>query len=323
MHVVPAQASSTLVTQLTQLVRELPQIQMSIFVLGNGGDCVNRIAEAGIPANTIVSRWRQDPFAFWKLFQHSRQLSPDVTHTWKDEHESLPYRSLLVGTNDCCVVSSQRHAKTKRYEVVRPGIPVASGRSDQSRSKLLERLNLNENSRLIATVGDLHPRACLKELMWAVSILRDIRDDIQLLVIGNGPGHWRFERYARQIGHQANIHFLCSAVDEASLISNCDCYWTASQEDVSMPGTLAAMAAAVPIIAVDTPANRELIQHGESGFLVESGNSATFARYTEKLLNDRSLAALVGGTARRFVADEYPLHQMVGCYRKLYRKMTA
>jgi len=61
-----------------------------------------------------------------------------------------------------------------------------------------------------------------------------------------------------------------------------------------------AMAAAMPVIASDLPAHRDLVQHGENGLLV--GDRESFRLALENLDDpDRSVA--MGEVGRRWVAE--------------------
>jgi glycosyltransferase involved in cell wall biosynthesis len=50
------------------------------------------------------------------------------------------------------------------------------------------------------------------------------------------------------------------------------------------------MAAGVPIVASDLPSNREVIRHGQNGWLVEPDNPGALAQAIHRLLEDRDEA---------------------------------
>ena len=78
-----------------------------------------------------------------------------------------------------------------------------------------------------------------------------------------------------------------------------------------------AMAAGVPVVATDIPGTRDLIVHGESGFLVPTeGRPAALAtvntsvargltQYTNNLLDDAALAHRIGQAARQRMLGEF------------------
>lgn len=58
------------------------------------------------------------------------------------------------------------------------------------------------------------------------------------------------------------------------------------------------MAAGMPIVATDLPAIREVLRHGENGWLVEPGNANTLAEGICRILCDTSLAQRISNQAR-------------------------
>lgn len=61
---------------------------------------------------------------------------------------------------------------------------------------------------------------------------------------------------------------------------------------------LEAMGAGLPVIAATAGAGRELINHGENGFLVTPGSTAEISEYVQKLSQDRALLAEMGIAAQ-------------------------
>lgn len=61
---------------------------------------------------------------------------------------------------------------------------------------------------------------------------------------------------------------------------------------------LEAMGAGLPVIAATAGAGRELINHGENGFLVTPGSPTEIMEYVQKLSQDRTLLAEMGISAR-------------------------
>ena len=77
----------------------------------------------------------------------------------------------------------------------------------------------------------------------------------------------------------------------------------------------------VPIIASDTPINRELIVEGETGYLIpllQRSGRADRARHTDRIFNDRDLAKRLGDNARRRASERFDTERIVQDYAELY-----
>ena len=64
----------------------------------------------------------------------------------------------------------------------------------------------------------------------------------------------------------------------AQLVPHFDVLWSTSGYEGQSNAILEAMAAGVPVVATDIPGTRDLVVHGQTGFLVALGHRAGFAR---------------------------------------------
>ncbi len=86
---------------------------------------------------------------------------------------------------------------------------------------------------------------------------------------------------------------------------------------------LEAMAQGRMLVASDVGGHRELIRHGETGFLFRAGDPAALAAAIEDVLVRRSLWPQIRMQARRFVEVERTWAASVACYRDVYRRALA
>jgi glycosyltransferase involved in cell wall biosynthesis len=182
-------------------------------------------------------------------------------------------------------------------------------------------LDLPPNARLIGVVGHLTHENRVKDLIWAADLLRVVHDDLRLLIIGDGPLRDQLVRYARMASDLEHIRFLGERADVEHILPHLDVLWNARENTGQSLAILEAMAAGVPVIASDTPANRELVIENETGYLIPlhtRAGRATRARHTDRIFNDPLLAKRVGSAARNrvltsFSADNY-LRSQIAIY---------
>jgi glycosyltransferase involved in cell wall biosynthesis len=347
--------------QLILLARGLPRerFEVHVCVLTRDGPLRPLLDEAGIPVALIGKAWKFDPAAYWRLRRHIRQLRPDLVHTWlfaanaygrqaafqagvkhvvagercvdpwKRWHELaldryLARRTRRIVTNSQGVVDFYvRHGIPATQFAVIPNAVQPPVSSTIPRSQLLEQLGLPGDSRLIVAVNRLWPQKRVKDLIWAADLLKVIRDDTHLLIVGDGPQRWRLERYRDQVEIADRVHFLGERSDVPQLMPHCDCLWLASQYEGQSNAILEAMAAGVPVVATDIAGNRDLVLHQTTGLLVPVGDRAGFAQSTQRLLEDPALAAAFGEAARQRVLQEFSAEKMVLRHAELYDHLLS
>jgi glycosyltransferase involved in cell wall biosynthesis len=195
--------------------------------------------------------------------------------------------------------------------------------SDITREQLLAELELPPNARLVGAVGRLWPQKQVKDLIWASDLLKVIRDDVHLLIVGDGPHRDRLERFRRQVRIEDKVHLLGERNDVPRLLPHFDVLCLASSYE-GMPNVIMeAMAAGRPVVATEIPGNRDLVVPGQTGFLVPIGDRAAFARNILKLLDDEELNRRLGEAGRQRVFAEFSVEKMVERHRTLYQELLG
>jgi glycosyltransferase involved in cell wall biosynthesis len=81
-----------------------------------------------------------------------------------------------------------------------------------------------------------------------------------------------------------------------------------------------AMAVSRPVVATDIRGNRDLVQHGVTGFLVPPNKPAELASRLQSLLVDSHLQHMMGRAVRQQV-QPYALPLVVEDYASIYRSV--
>jgi glycosyltransferase involved in cell wall biosynthesis len=88
-------------------------------------------------------------------------------------------------------------------------------------------------------------------------------------------------------------------------------------------GLIEAAACGLPIVTADVPGCREVVRHGESGFLVPARDGPATAAAIEKLLNDAGLRRSMGRAARQLALDEFTVEAFVADTLATYDAVRA
>ncbi len=146
----------------------------------------------------------------------------------------------------------------------------------------------SEGKATILFVGRMEPRKGLPTLLEAYALLRQRRDDARLVVIGDGPMRWAYERRCEADG-VPDVSFL-GHVDGLVLpriYASADIFCSPATGGESFGIVLLeAMATGVPVIASAIPGFSHVVHAGREGLLVPPGEPAAWAQAITGLLGD-------------------------------------
>jgi sugar transferase (PEP-CTERM/EpsH1 system associated) len=141
----------------------------------------------------------------------------------------------------------------------------------------------------------------------------------RLAMIGDGP--LREAALARlQEAGVAEFAWLPGSRDDVpELLRGMDVFVLGSLREGISNTILEAMASGLPVVATATGGNNELVLHGLTGMLVETGNPNALAEAIAAYVAARGLRAQHGARARERVVSQYSVATMIDDYRRLYK----
>jgi phosphatidylinositol alpha 1,6-mannosyltransferase len=143
----------------------------------------------------------------------------------------------------------------------------------------------------------------------------DKRDDIQLVIVGDGPARMRLERelpHAKFVGYQ-------SGDDLARYYASLDIFVHTGKHETFCQSIQEALASGVPVIAPNTGGPTDLVMHGWTGFLIDTSNTYSLNHSVNQILNS-SEHRLMSERARESVIHrtwESVNAQLINHYREL------
>jgi hypothetical protein len=180
--------------------------------------------------------------------------------------------------------------------------PPISPISDQParREATRKRLGLGDGQRIIVAPGEMLPQAGHRYIMWAHAILRQMVEQIYVVLPDSGPAVSRVEFFSGTTGCASEMFLprqapLASGIDRSDCLAAADMAVFLPDADCGLVAIGEAMMAGLPIVAARTP-DIEECTGGEAALLVPAiPREATAAML--KIIDDPKLARRLGEAA--------------------------
>jgi glycosyltransferase involved in cell wall biosynthesis len=167
-------------------------------------------------------------------------------------------------------------------------------------------------------VGRLAPEKNLGALVEAVARVPGAR----LRLVGDGPERAALERAARGAG--VRVEFTGTVRNEAvpGLLNGATLFALPSRYEGQPKALLEAMACGLPVVGADVPGIREVLRHGDTGWLC-APDADSFARALRVLLDDAALRERLGRQARAAIEREHSVEAVVERELAVIRELAA
>jgi glycosyltransferase EpsD len=189
--------------------------------------------------------------------------------------------------------------------------------SPEQKADYKKKFGFNENDFLILCVGELNSVKRQDVLINAVSRLCVSFPGLHLLLAGAGEKKSEFEKQVRDFGIQKNVHFLGYRKDVPDLLKAADISVSSSSREGLPLNLLEAMSAGLPIIASDCRGNRDLVRHGQNGFLVRFGDVESYCRTIDYMINNPEKMRSFG-VASKNMAEKYSVENVESEMMRIY-----
>jgi glycosyltransferase involved in cell wall biosynthesis len=141
------------------------------------------------------------------------------------------------------------------------------------------------------------PEKGVDHMLRAAELLLRERSGVHFLFVGEGPRLREYQDLAFELGISRSVTFSGRLINptEMGAFDASDIYCQPSVWQEACPiAVLEAMSAKVPVIASNTGGMPEIVQDGQSGILVPTGDSQKIWGALERLITNHELARRMG-----------------------------
>ncbi len=223
-------------------------------------------------------------------------------------------------------VVAQEEFRAERVQVIYNGI---EPKKPSALTDVRRQLSLDATAPLVMIVANLRP---LKRVIDAVRALPQIVravSDAQLVIVGEdregktGRSHRaELEELANDLGVGAHLHFLGKLAEPMSVLHAADVCVLCSETEGLSNSILEYMFCSKPVVCTNVGGNAELVLHGETGYVVEVGDTAALGGRIASLLQQPQQAADFGAAGRRRALSEFSRAHMVERHVALYTALA-
>jgi glycosyltransferase involved in cell wall biosynthesis len=179
---------------------------------------------------------------------------------------------------------------------------------------------------VVGTVARLVWQKGFRELFAAAESLRDTHRDVVFVVVGGSDPDKADAIAADQLAvarRRARIVFAGSRDDMESVYPAFDLYVLPSHREGFPRSAMEAAACGLPVIATDIRGCRQVVSHGQSGYLVPLRNPARLASAIEELLDKPALRRRMGAAGRRKAQAEFDDRTVVSKTLEAYERVLT
>ena len=169
----------------------------------------------------------------------------------------------------------------------------------RARAEARARLGVPADAVLIGSVGNLTAKKDQRTLLGAYARLRRTEPDTVLVLIGSGPLEGELRGRAGELGLSPGaVVFAGSRPDVPELLPGLDIFALSSRQEGLPVALMEAMASGLPAVVTRVGGMPEMLDDGEQGLLVPTGDPEALARALARLAADRGLRGRMGAAAR-------------------------
>ncbi len=229
-------------------------------------------------------------------------------HLAKLEGETAKQATLIATISRYSLENIQRHydIDASNVRIVPNGVDTERFKPAENAETVRQQFNLGDEP-CVLFVGSLIPRKGLPLLVEAAKRVVAQQANTRFLIVGEGPLKDQLTAHLEAAHLLGNFRFLGNLKEDAlaALYGCVDVFVLPSIQEGQGIVLLEAQAAAVPVVAFDVGGVNEAVRNGETGLLVERGNTEMLAEALLKLISDEALRKTMGLNGRKFISETF------------------
>jgi glycosyltransferase involved in cell wall biosynthesis len=164
---------------------------------------------------------------------------------------------------------------------------------------------------ILGNAGRLTEQKGQENLIRMARTLKDQQVDFTLFIAGAGERKGALKRLIKELDLKNDVILLGFVKDIDSFMQAIDIFLLSSKWEGFGYVLVEAMIQSKPIVAFDITSNPEIVDSGQTGFLVKNADLMDFAEKTKLLINDKELRHKMGAKGKSLVEKKFNLQDRI------------
>lgn len=239
-----------------------------------------------------------------------------------------PIEKLLAHqTDDLITINNEDYERAKAKFKTRvhyvPGVGIDPKKFDikmteAEKSKLRKSLGLKDTDFVLMYPAELNKNKNQTMLIRAMEQIVTEHPDIHLLLPGRDNMNGYHQKLINEKGLSGNIHLIGFRNDIPQLLAITDVSVSTSRREGLPVNIMEALYLGNPVIVTNCRGNRDLVTHGQDGFIIELDDDESLARHIIELRLNRALVSSFSKSGQK-EARVYLLDSILENTQELYR----
>lgn len=200
------------------------------------------------------------------------------------------YTDVLITINQEDYEAAKKMKAKKVYKINGIGIDENKMKVESfDKSAFRKELGLTDSNKVVLTVSEVNKNKNYITMLNAIKLL--VENDSEIRFVSCGTGIWveKIKEYAKQLGIEEQCLFLGFRKDIAKIMQISDVFMHASYREGLTLSVMEAMSVGLPCVVSNVRGNRDLIEDGKGGCVVEPEDYMSFAERIEAILKNENM----------------------------------
>lgn len=235
-------------------------------------------------------------------------------------------------TDRLVVINQEDYRAARQYQIVAPekclympgiGLDISAYAPEKVSAAevntIRTELGLAPNDHLLLMIAAFNPGKRHDDAIRALAHLQ--RPEIHLAFAGIGSRQERMRALAKEVGVDANVHFLGYRRDIPALLKCATATLLLSDREGLPRSSMESLAMGVPVIGTDIRGLRDLLVDG-GGLLVKPGDIAGVAQAMQQIVDQENATIDMARKGRNNV-QKFDLHHLIQLHQELYNELEV
>lgn len=213
--------------------------------------------------------------------------------------------------------------KKDRVVLLMNGVDVAQFRKQPPRRSLQEQFGISPETFVVGTAARLSPEKGIADLIRAAQQVVKKCPQVKFLIVGDGPERAALEKLTADLDLQSFVSFAGYQENVADFYHLMNLYASPSLQEAMPKSLLEAAACELPIVATAVGGVPQIVQPGETGVLVLTGDPQNLSTEIIRLIQNPGLGEQYGKNARERVCAKFSETETVKKLENLYAEVFA